>query len=504
MPRGLDLSGESVVVGGRAWLAEVWQREEIREALSAASPDLCRRIDDIVARSRPDPRRVRRAVLSLAFYLLRWQQRPTPFGLFAGVAPVRIGPEGQVSWGGKHHTAARADADWLADIVARLERCPELLERLLVVANDVGQIRGDRYVVPGPPADGRGHRLAPVEVSVRHTRPVAVALDAARAPVRYGALRTELGDRFPTATAEMIDSLLGGLMAQNVLITSLRAPMTCLDALGHVCAQLDAAEAQSIPGLADLVRQLYAIRDELTPRSPLSPSPAWAGAAGRMRALSDVAPVPLVVDTALDCDVQIPDAVAREAREAVGVLSRLSPFPFGYPQWRDYHSRFRARYGVGAVVPVLDLVSDSGLGLPAGYLGSAHRRAPRELTERDEKLLALIQQAALDGQDEIVLTEPVIAELAGGADIIPVPRAEVSVEIHAASADALARGAFRLVVTGTPRPGSSMAGRFATAPPPTGCGPTTAPATPPAPAAPASGPPTPQPTSRWSAAPTPA
>jgi thiopeptide-type bacteriocin biosynthesis protein len=460
LPPAPDLTGENAEQRGRAWLAEVWQHEEIRQALSLATPALCHQIDDIVAGQRSDGRRIRRTVLSLASYLLPWQGRPTPFGLFAGVAPAHIAATPRVTWGDNHRTTVRADADWLTDLVPRLHHCPDLLERLPVVANNAGQVRGSRYVVPGPPADGRAHLLAPIEVSVRYTRPVAAALAAARAPTRYGVLRAQLTERAPAA-ADRIDTMLAGLVAQHVLITSLWAPMTCLDALGHISRELERADADTIPDIAELVRELFATRDALARPAPLGSS-AKSGLVERMRRLSDIAPVPVVVDTALDCELRLPEQVVREAEEAVSVLYRLSPYPFGYPHWRDYHRRFRMRYGPGAVVPLLELVADSGLGLPAGYLGSDRQRPERQLTERDEKLLALIQQAMLDGSAEIVLTDRMIADLAGdSADVLLVPRAEVSVEIHATSQQNLSRGAFRLVVTGTPRPGSSMAGRFA-------------------------------------------
>ncbi len=111
----------------------------------------------------------------------------------------------------------------------------------------------------------------------------------------------------------------------------------------------------------------------------------------------------------------------------------------------------------------MDLVADSGLGLPAEFLGSARGRAARQLTDRDEKVLALLQQASLEGAEEIVLTEALIADLQTDSDgeILPAPWAEVSFEIRAPSPDAVAAGAFGIALTGIPRPGSSMAGRFA-------------------------------------------
>src|SRR5947208_2826209 len=93
-----------------------------------------------------DARTVRRVVTSLASYVLRWQRRPTPFGLFAGVGVARIGDGAKVRWGGEHRVAARADADWLGDVLTRLHQCLELLERLSVVVNNAATVRGDRFV----------------------------------------------------------------------------------------------------------------------------------------------------------------------------------------------------------------------------------------------------------------------------------------------------------------------------------------------------------------------
>jgi thiopeptide-type bacteriocin biosynthesis protein len=462
LPDSLDLVGDDAAERGLAWLSEVWQREEVRATLGHASPDLSRQIDDMVAVGSRDARTVRRVVISLASYLLRWQRRPTPFGLFAGVGLARIGAGAKVRWGGEHRVVIRADAGWLGDVLARLHRCPELLERLSVVVNDAGIVRGDRFVAPGPAPDGVAHDLAPIEVSVRRSRPVRAALEAAREPVKIGELRTLLVHQFAGATARQIDGLLAGLLDQGLLVSGLWAPMTCLDALGHACAVLEAAAAHTIAEVEGTVRELSAIHQELSTKDPAA-APRSA-VTDRMRVLSDAATVPLVVDTMLDCDVQIPEQVAGEASDAVRVLFRLSPYAFGYPAWRDYHTRFRARHGTGALVPVLELVADSGLGFPAGYLGSAHGRAARQVSERDEKLLALIQRATADGSGEIVLTDQVIEDLTAGdrTDLVHLPaRAEVAVEIRAKSIEALARGRFALTVTGTPRPGSSMAGRHA-------------------------------------------
>ncbi|MFF9073883.1 lantibiotic dehydratase [Streptomyces sp. NPDC014735] len=461
VPRTLDLDDPVVT---RAWLARVWQRDNIRDAVEAASPLLCQTVDDVVRGVQVQPRQIRRTALSVASYLLRWQHRPTPFGLFAGTAPVSVGPTLRVRWGSKHQIVVRADNAWITDVVQQLQQSANLLERLMVISNNIARRRGDRLVAPGPPADGRAQLLAPIEVSVRLSRPVQAAMHAARSPVRYRDLRDELTAMFPAGADGRIDTLLGDLISQNLLITTLRAPMTTVDSLGHICSELEKAEAHTLPDIGPLARELYAIRDDLAEHGSTDRTAGLSAAARRMAALSSIAPAPLLIDSILDCDVQIPTQVVAEAQAAVAALYRVSPLPYGYRQWRDYHRRFRARYGVGAAVPVLDLVADSGLGWPAEYVGSERGKAPRTVGDREDAVLALVQDALLEGRGELVLTDAVVADIAkaaGSEEPLFAPRTEVAFEVRAASPDALARGAFQLMLTGVPRPGSSMAGRFA-------------------------------------------
>ncbi|MGW9287658.1 lantibiotic dehydratase [Streptomyces albidoflavus] len=466
IPRTLDLDNEPVT---RGWLDRIWQREDFRSALEPASPVLSDAIEAVVQGRQTEPRHVRRTALSTVAYLLRWQHRPTPLGLFAGVAPVSIGPRASARWRDKHRVLIRPDAEWVTDMVLSLQRTPALLKRLPLVANNAAHTRGDRLVAPGPPSDGHAVLLAPVEISVRNARPVAAALDAARTPIAYGDLHTHLRDRFPQAAPENIDAVLTSLVEQRFLLTSLWAPMTTVDAFQHLCRELARHQADNLPEVHDLVHALYALRDELSAHQPTLSDTSVRAVAARMRALTPVTPTPLLIDTALDCETQLPQAVIAEVQAAVTALYRTTPQPYGYQHWRDYHRRFRARYGVGALVPVMDLIADSGLGLPAGYVGSERGAAPKVRTDRDELLLALMQQVLLDGGRELRLTDGMVDALekaAGKDERLFVPRVEVAFEVHSPSTRALSSGAFDVLLTAVPRPGSSMAGRFAHVLPP--------------------------------------
>ncbi|WP_326687247.1 MULTISPECIES: lantibiotic dehydratase [unclassified Streptomyces] len=460
VPHALDPHAPLVL---RAWLGRVWQHQDVRNTVRAASPALSQAVDAITRGAQSRPRQIRRTALSMVSYLLRWQHRPTPFGYFAGTASVTAGAAPRVRWGAEHQVVRRADGEWLADIVRRLQEHRALLDRLTVVANNTAQTRGDRLVASGPPADGRTHLMAPVEVSLRCSRPVEAALQIARTPIRCQDLREELTDRFPAGAGEKIDGLLWELVVQNLLITSLGAPMTVPDALEHVCGELKKVDAHSLPHIGDLARELYDLHDDLSGRELVAPAADLCGVTDRMTALSDVTPTPVLIDTALDCDIQVPEQVIAEAQVAVAALCQVSPLPYGHRQWRDYHRRFRDRYGVGAVIPVLDLVADSGLGWPAGYIGSDRGKAPGQLGDRDDLVMRLVQETLMEGREELVLTAKEITALAKAAGLdepLFAQRTEVAFEVRAASTSSLARGAFQLAITGVPRPASSMAGRF--------------------------------------------
>ncbi|GAA2657639.1 lantibiotic dehydratase [Streptomyces lunalinharesii] len=461
---GLPRGGLGDAAVARAWLGGLWQDADVRDAVRVASPVLCQAVESLVSGAQKRPRQIQRTVLSVASYLLRWQHRATPFGGFAGIAPLSVGPTAQVRWHGPPRATARADAAWLAEVIRQLHSDIAVVERLSCVANDTAVVRGDRVVASGPPADGRAVLMAPVEVSVPARRTVLAALTAAAVPVSYRELREQMRGRFPNASDGQVDGLLGDLIAQHLLISSLWAPMTTVDALAHVCAELKRIGAHGLPGVGPLVHELDGIHAILSAEAPSSK--VLVDAVPRMHAVCDraVAPAPLLVDMTVDGHVQIPHSVVSEVQRAVAALYRVTPHPYGHKAWRDYHRRFRARYGVGAAVPVLDLIGDHGLGLPATYVGAEREKSIASWTNRDEWLLAHLQQVLMDGREELVLTDADVDELArvtGSEEPEFAPRLEVAFELHAASTRELARGRFDVWVTSVPRTTNSMAGRFA-------------------------------------------
>lgn len=448
-------SGSSARV---AWLRAVWADKNVAEALRHSSPVLAAQVRALCTAEHPALRDVQRAAMSVARYLLRAQHRATPFGLFAGVATAEFGPQARADWSEEHVAVGRAGAEWLTAVVERLESCRDLLERLPVVVNNTVTYRGDRLVVPFQP-DVQDDRTRAVEASLALTEPVRAVLAAGRLPIRFGTLVEKLQAEFPEAGPEKARQLLAELIRRRVLITGLHAPSTETDALGYLVSQLDVIDAGSLAPVAETVRELQAVRAGL---EECTTHGGRDSVAARMR---DLVPGlhrhPVALDLRLDAQIVLPEAVAREVERVALILTRLSSRPYGTAAWNEYHQRFYERYGIGTMVPLMETVADSGTGYPDGYPGApASPRRPR-VSARDDVLIRLAQAAALDGRDEVLLTDEQIEALDVGPDEprLP-PHLEIGVRVHAVSLEELQRGRFRLEVVSVSRGVGVSTGRF--------------------------------------------
>ncbi|MGH3916088.1 MAG: lantibiotic dehydratase, partial [Pseudonocardiaceae bacterium] len=304
LPPWPDLTGVSPdrVTVWVDWLRRVWAIPQVADALGHASPQLDRQIRVLCAMDAPGVRRTRRAVVSVARYLRRMTGRPTPFGLFAGVAPAAFGDQLHLRWGARHRAVARADAAWMADVIRQVEGCPEALGRLAVVVNSTVMVRGDHLIVPHQPHTGERGTVA-VEVSLRYTDAVRAAVEAARKPVRLDEVVEELVATFPLAMPVRVIAMLTELVSRRALITSLHAPSTEPDALGWLLEHLETAGVSTLAPIADLVAELKEIHLLLEQhnQTPADQSRAIrANVAARMRRLAHTPRHPVVVDLQLD------------------------------------------------------------------------------------------------------------------------------------------------------------------------------------------------------------
>ncbi|WP_276203307.1 lantibiotic dehydratase [Actinomadura flavalba] len=440
------------------WIREVWSDARVAEAVAVASPRLAVQIEQICDGRAMSTSRARSVVMSLARYLVRMSARPTPFGLFAGVAVLEFGDRVAVSWEPRGQSVrTRAHAVWLARLLARLESHPSVLCNLAVTTNDLVVERGDRLVIPWQPHATDPTRPPAKHVSLRSTPVIGSIVDAARAPVVFTDLVGTLTAQFPDLPSGAAEALLARLVGIGALVTSLRPPSTSGDGLAHILETFAATKAASPRDASPFLTELEDIAALLAANHP--------SAGVRARELVEVEH-PVAVDLRLGGRLVLPSAVTAEASAAADALMRLTPHPFGVPGWQAYHEAFLARFGAHALVPVAALVDPvAGLGYPAHFAEPA-AELPPELTVRDAQLLRLAQRAALDGADEMVLRQEDIDDLQGDAstfdrgEVRVPPHLEICAQLWASSPEAVAAGDFRLVLSSISRTGIALAGRF--------------------------------------------
>jgi len=243
----------------RGRVTRSWENPVLREAVACASPSLAVRADRIAAGLAVPARQVLSADVALARYQLRAAGRPTPLGLFAGVAAARFGGLALVRFGKAHQAAARCDAAWLLSVIERCESCAPLAGRLTVAFSSLAVLHAGKWEVPSGP-DRQVIRDSPAVRAVR---------DASQSPVEVSVLGDLLSSAFP-GTGEKGTRMVSELVRLRFLITSLRPAMTT-DALGHVTRDLRAAGADEIPEMAALLEQLEALHRELAAHNTAGP-----------------------------------------------------------------------------------------------------------------------------------------------------------------------------------------------------------------------------------------
>ncbi|HYP42067.1 MAG TPA: lantibiotic dehydratase [Chloroflexia bacterium] len=363
-------------------------------------------------RSKLTPRDAARLEAKLLRYLIRMSTRPTPFGLFAGVALGQWGDSTKLSIEATAaRTRTRIDMAWLLAFVFDLEAKPEVRQHLRFVANSAAVIQGDRVVLATTAPSGAS---APTtEVSLRATGVVRRALALARQPIAYEELAARLIEMTPSATQEKADKLLTELWQHTLLLTDLRPPLTTQDPARYVVERL-----AGIPEAVEARNELVAILDAASEWDCLPAQesiPAYRQLVERANAVNKASEdMPYQVDMALQLrDAQLSRAVGIEAARAAELLLRMTPLPQGLPYIESYRQAFITRYGPEREVPLLELLdSNTGLGQPK-MQGHHHGGGipAAKANQRSQVLDELAFSALRDRQQVVELDEKLLSGL---------------------------------------------------------------------------------------------
>lgn len=423
-----------------------------RLALTIASPSLMQSVQAWIQTGKAENKKVPLRALS---YALRMSTRCTPFGLFAGVARLRLGEPEPLRVGARR-TQTRLDMDLVRGCVERAEK-GVARHTLKLRTNRCSLVRGDRLYVTDVTrgifknTTEQMMRTEQREISLKHTQAVAFVRELCMNGVSYEEARDALCERFGTAPAQS-EALLDNLIKGSVVYTELRGtPFS--NAVERTLATLERIDFHTVAPIAQSQRdlqQLDAIDPTQRDEQPMFHIDNRLRSAheGELRST-------FAVDSALEVHGSLPPSFLEDARMAAEACLRSGRTL----RQERYRRRFLERYeGEERMVPLLELV-DPNLGLGVPDTAETDDLDQSRVNRMSDILFAAARDRAeeleLDDETFDIFAPPLPEEL-------PTQRSlELYLTIAASDSDAVARGEYRMTVNSIGDYGGRTIGRFA-------------------------------------------
>jgi thiopeptide-type bacteriocin biosynthesis protein len=437
-------------------LDELWEFTQdplIREAIAVSSISL---LDALTNLSSDSPSRKReQATKAFLRYLIRMSTRPTPFGLFSGVAYGEYGEYYKVALRSTeyHEKRTRPDMNWLFKIIAQIENTPNIIKQLIVITNTMAYEVGNRTYLPYltnlGQAKGSGNKME--RTSVRTTSAVKQALNLAKTPLTFEELISKLNVEYPDTPREQINQFVYQLFKQELLISDLRPPLIEVNPLNYLLQRI-----KYIKGIDKLKAQLQEISFmiDMYDRTLLGEGEElYRNIIKKMKKITESKNY-LQVDLKIQTDeVVLPFSIKEEVEKVAETLWKISNNEYGLSHFSEYRNDFIKKYGSSREVPLLELLDEEiGLGAPATYEYPPSKRRPKKnITKYQQRKKYLLSQwltmSLLKGEQEIVLDDYKIEELAGeDIDSRYTPRSfELFFSLAADSKEAVEAGDYTLI-----------------------------------------------------------
>lgn len=452
----------------RSELLELARREPFHSALAIASPDLVAAVESGSRRVVPGSV-LSREERSLLRFVARSSTRSTPFGAFAGVAALETGPTTDVTREGDGglEMSVRPDMGWLLGLLRQLLADPDVAPAVPLTVHPLAVRTHDRLVLSSADVHGSNDVR---QVDIAWTVAVEAVLRAVDGRRDARDVVAAVVAREPAFPEEKVHRLVETMRGLN-LLTAAWGP--CLGDAQVVSTITDAPiDTPAWRAAAEAVRSLAAQMRTIT-RATASTARRLKEIEAHQRSLTPAHDGPtLQVDSTAPLTARtLGRDVVDEVAEALSVVAHLTR-PASDPVLEEYHGRCTEAFGVGAEIPLLELVSEElGVGPPVGYTvptgGASHQTStPQRETGQWQRVSTRLVVDALAAGSHVELSDDVVAAAVADRSTAWSPSTiqpflDVYLQLAAESDAAVDRGEWTAVLNGDGlAPGGRTFGRF--------------------------------------------
>lgn len=438
----------------------------VKEAIATASLSLLNELPHLDQQMKV--KKKDQVLSSLFKYITRMSTRPTPFGLFSGVAYGEWGDHTALTMESpaQHQKMIRPDMEWMTKLIQVLENDQELAAQLKVRVNPLVYQVGSRVKLPFITMDAQDEHIIDQKqaYTIKGSSLLQDVFEFSEEFIEFQALIHKITERNPDYPKDMVEQYLWQLLKREYLLSELRPPLLDFSPIDYVIEKI-----AGLAGAEHIAALLRDLKQRISQYSAISIGQGEKEFTRLVEFMKSIVEVknPLQVDLKLEFERRpvLNELVKQEAERAAEFFGRLSASKHTYPHLKSYRTEFMEKYGVNREVPLLTLLDeDLGLGAPAFYKwprSTKRGEADVTATNTNEHVISQWAMEAIVNQTyEIELDETKLNQLFSEEDKpeqLP-PSFDLIFSIHAPSANSLDQGDFELVMGGAP--GSSRAGQF--------------------------------------------
>jgi thiopeptide-type bacteriocin biosynthesis protein len=387
-------------------LIETFANPILREALIVSSKDLYEAV--VKENLSKESKGTSQIQSSLIKYFIRLSTRPTPFGLFSGVAMGRFdevcGDESDiiVSSPELHTKRARPDMEWVYGLIKKIESNSNIRYNLRVRFNDFTFANGNRIEKPNKTSmqhDEMAENPRELSTSIRYTDQVKMLEKDSMEFRLFSDIINEVVTNNPNVPASKVEAFFTQLLDNEFLLSELRPPLTNTDMLDYVIQVLKNIE--NTEETHYYIEKIEAIRNSLNEYNSSvigNGIDAYNKAMFKLKELHECENY-LQVDMKAHFKNNVLDSKLKDELEKLAaLLYKVAPVGQKSDEMAHYFELFIEKYGYNTEVPVMELLDvDKGLGSPSHFNINTVARTvqKRQKTEKEQRLEALLARKLL-------------------------------------------------------------------------------------------------------------